>query len=125
MSGLCSLMSVIMSSMPDFHSVIRIALLLAPTNHVSLQAALNLNIFAALSGAISSVTRKTKHTNADGSSYETEDNHTVGHAKGAGHANMQAVAQAEAETSDRAYRGIDQGSRKAIKQVDHLGIEGK
>ena len=42
------------------------------------QAGLNLNLFAALSGAFSSATQKTTHKNADGSSTITEQNHSKG-----------------------------------------------
>ena len=42
------------------------------------QAGLNLNLFAALSGAFSSATQKTTHKNADGSSTTTEQNHSKG-----------------------------------------------
>jgi hypothetical protein len=41
-------------------------------------AGLNLNLFGALSGAFSSKSKKTTHTNADGSSTATEDKHDQG-----------------------------------------------
>jgi hypothetical protein len=42
------------------------------------KAGLNLNLFGALSGAFSSKSKKTTHTNADGSSDVTEDKHDQG-----------------------------------------------
>lgn len=43
-----------------------------------LQGGLNLNLFGALSGALSSTSKKTTHTNADGSSTSVEDKHDQG-----------------------------------------------
>ena len=44
----------------------------------SASGGLNLNIFGALSGALSSKSKKTTHTNADGSSTSIEDRHDKG-----------------------------------------------
>ncbi|KAF2995321.1 palmitoyltransferase swf1 [Curvularia kusanoi] len=44
----------------------------------SASGGLNLNIFGALSGALSSKSKKTTHTNADGSSTSVEDRHDQG-----------------------------------------------
>lgn len=44
----------------------------------SASAGLNLNLFGALSGALSSKSKKTTHTNADGSSTSVEDRHDKG-----------------------------------------------
>lgn len=52
-----------------------------PTNPCSLphqQGGLNLNLLGALSGALSSKSKKTTHTNADGSSTTLEDRHDQG-----------------------------------------------
>ena len=43
-----------------------------------LQGGLNLNLFGALSGALSSTSKKTTHKNADGSSTSVEDRHDQG-----------------------------------------------
>ena len=45
------------------------------------QGGLNLNLFGALSGALSSTSKKTTHTNADGSSTSVEDRHDQGKGK--------------------------------------------
>jgi hypothetical protein len=44
----------------------------------SASGGLNLNLFGALSGALSSKSKKTTHTNADGSSTSVEDRHDKG-----------------------------------------------
>jgi ribosomal protein L9 len=44
----------------------------------SASAGLNLNLFGALSGAFSSKSKKTTHTNPDGSSISVEDRHDKG-----------------------------------------------
>jgi hypothetical protein len=44
----------------------------------SASGGLNLNLFGALSGALSSASKKTTHTNADGSSTSVEDRHDKG-----------------------------------------------
>lgn len=44
----------------------------------SASAGLNLNLFGALSGALSSKSKKTTHTNADGSSTSVEDRQDKG-----------------------------------------------
>ena len=46
-----------------------------------LQGGLNLNLFGALSGALSSTSKKTTHNNADGSSTSVEDRHDQGKEK--------------------------------------------
>ena len=80
-----------------------------------------------MSGAISSITRKTKTENADGSSHTYEENYTQAHGKGAGHGNLSAVAHADADAHERKYRGIEEGAQSAgrLEQADHLGIEGR
>ncbi|KAF1812120.1 hypothetical protein P152DRAFT_482657 [Eremomyces bilateralis CBS 781.70] len=94
------------------------------------QASVNLNIFAALSGAFSSKTKKkTKSTpNKDRSTTDrsTEENHSVGHARGVGFANMNAAAAAEAKEGRRniKQRAEMEGQRMVEARVDHLGIEG-
>lgn len=47
-------------------------------NHPKSQAGLNLNLFGALSGALSSKSKKTTHQNKDGSSDSVEDRHDQG-----------------------------------------------
>lgn len=44
----------------------------------SASGGLSLNLFGALSGALSSKSKKTTHTNADGSSTSVEDRHDKG-----------------------------------------------
>jgi hypothetical protein len=81
------------------------------------QAGLNLNLFAALSGAFSGKSKKTKNTAEDGSSVETEDTRVTGHANGVGAGNLSAVGQAQAQSSER-HRKLEG------YQQDHLGLEG-
>ncbi|RAR13572.1 palmitoyltransferase swf1 [Stemphylium lycopersici] len=101
-------------------------------NIVEVLAGLNLNLFAALSGAFTSSTQKTTHKNGDGSSTTTEQNHSKGaaNAAAAGHGSAYAAGKA----SQREIKGRDKGVEarqaqsvgekgKKVERVDHLGIE--
>ncbi|KAF1976924.1 hypothetical protein BU23DRAFT_15586 [Bimuria novae-zelandiae CBS 107.79] len=93
------------------------------------QAGLNLNLFAALSGAFTSTKRKETHTAPDGSKHSIEDTHD----KASGHAAGTGTAYAQGATHDSAKRekareigqARSQGKIKASQthRVDHLGIE--
>lgn len=112
---------------------------------------MNLNIFGALSGAFSSKSKKTTHTNADGSSDSVEDRyeqgivflrvqsqslltHSAGVANGyaQGHGTAYAHGNSDEQFKHQKTREIGQGmaqtkkieASKTKKQVDHLGIEG-
>ncbi|KAF2098247.1 hypothetical protein NA57DRAFT_77039 [Rhizodiscina lignyota] len=93
----------------------------------SAQAGLNLNIFAAFSGAFSGKRKTTRDTKADGSSHEVIDEEGHGHARGAATGNMQAYGTAQEQSAVRHQKGkhaIEQKKAKQTQQVDHLGIEG-
>jgi len=99
--------------------------------HASAQgsAGLNLNILGAVSGALSSKSKKTTHQNADGSSDTVEERAGKGSASGAAQGNGSAFAQGSADEGARKTksREIGQGQSQAqqtTKTVDHLGIEG-
>ncbi|OAL52530.1 hypothetical protein IQ07DRAFT_585699 [Pyrenochaeta sp. DS3sAY3a] len=95
-------------------------------------AGLNLNLFGALSGALSSKSKKTTHHNADGSSISVEDRHDQAgaNALASGRANAYAAGAAEQHSLASSERGAGQHATqtKAVKgkeeRVDHLGIEG-
>ncbi|KAL1596922.1 hypothetical protein SLS59_007665 [Nothophoma quercina] len=96
----------------------------------SASGGLNLNIFGALSGALSSKSKKTTHTNADGSSTSVEDRHDKAAANGIAHGQGNAYAAADAEEGGKKTksREIAQSAEQgravsASKKVDHLGIE--
>ena len=87
-----------------------------PTAH-GLQAGVNLNIFAAVSGMFGSNTKK--ETKPDGSS--TEDTQSSGRVKGAGVGNLSAVGEANTETRDRRLKanatpqGVEGKTQQAIE----------
>ncbi|KAK7185782.1 hypothetical protein PSPO01_08032 [Paraphaeosphaeria sporulosa] len=93
-------------------------------------AGLNLNVFGALSGALSSSKRKETHTAPDGSSHTVEDAHdkaaAAGHAAGSGSAFAQGSAQdgVKHEKRREVAQAQEQGKLVAGQQqrVDHLGI---
>ncbi|KAH7397339.1 hypothetical protein BKA66DRAFT_437906 [Pyrenochaeta sp. MPI-SDFR-AT-0127] len=94
-------------------------------------AGLNLNLFGALSGAFSSITKKTTHKNADGSSISVEDKHEQGVAKaiaqGQGNAYAAGNAQEHSLKANERIVGQEASQAKKVegkKQVDHLGLEG-
>ncbi|KAF2260690.1 hypothetical protein CC78DRAFT_620088 [Lojkania enalia] len=94
-------------------------------------AGLNLNIFGAFSGALSSKSKKTTHTNPDGSSTSVEDRDdkaiAQGHAAGQGAAYASANATEHGKQQTAREIGQAQGQAKMVqgqKHVDHLGIEG-
>jgi len=96
----------------------------------SASGGLNLNLFGALSGALSSTSKKTTHNNADGSSTSVEDRHDQAAAKGAAAANASAHAAASAEQGGKESRSREVAqsasqaqAASAHKRVDHLGIE--
>ncbi|KAF2009493.1 hypothetical protein BU24DRAFT_428385 [Aaosphaeria arxii CBS 175.79] len=93
-------------------------------------AGLNLNLFGALSGALSSKSKKTTHHNPDGSSTSVEDRHDKAAANGiaAGRGTAFAKADANQGAKHTKSREIGQGQSQAKmvegrKEVDHLGIE--
>ncbi|KAF3042699.1 palmitoyltransferase swf1 [Didymella heteroderae] len=96
----------------------------------SASGGLNLNLFGALSGALSSKSKKTTHTNADGSSTSVEDRHDKAAANALANGSAQAFASADAEEGGKktASREVAQSASQgravsASKKVDHLGIE--
>ncbi|KAH7381280.1 hypothetical protein DE146DRAFT_760718 [Phaeosphaeria sp. MPI-PUGE-AT-0046c] len=95
----------------------------------SASAGLNLNLFGALSGAFSSKSKKTTHTNADGSSTSVEDRHDQGMANAAARGHGSAYGQANAQERSLKAKGREagqeavQGKKLEGKKVDHLGIE--
>ncbi|EON69289.1 hypothetical protein W97_08449 [Coniosporium apollinis CBS 100218] len=76
------------------------------------QAGLNLNILGALSGALSSRSKRTSETHDDGSSASTEESAHAARANGVGAGNFSAVGSGKAEAGQR-----------RMKEVDHLGIQ--
>ncbi|KAJ4313861.1 palmitoyltransferase swf1 [Neodidymelliopsis sp. IMI 364377] len=97
----------------------------------SASGGLNLNLFGALSGALSSKSKKTTHTNADGSSTSVEDRHDKAAANGIAHGQGSAYAAADAEEGGKKTKSREVGQQasqtKAVsgsKRVDHLGLEG-
>ncbi|KAF2181097.1 hypothetical protein K469DRAFT_590407 [Zopfia rhizophila CBS 207.26] len=93
-------------------------------------AGLSLNLFGALSGVFSSKSRKTTHSNPDGSSHSVEDRHEQGVAHGyaAGQGTAYAQGNAVENGKKQKSREIGEGQQqtrqiKGTKQVDHLGIE--
>ncbi|KAF2680890.1 hypothetical protein K458DRAFT_372967 [Lentithecium fluviatile CBS 122367] len=93
-------------------------------------AGLNLNLFGALSGAFSSKSKKTTHTNPDGSSLSVEDRQDQGAANAAaqGHGTAYAAGNTTESAKKQKSREIGQGAQQAKqiqgRKVDHLGIEG-
>ena len=108
---------------------------------------MNLNLFGALSGALSSKSRKETHTAPDGSTRAVEERDTRGEflsffltcllltlsvavAQGAARGQGSAYAAAEAEEGakkgrERAAGQVQEaGQGRVEKKVDHLGIEG-
>lgn len=75
---------------------------------------MNLNLFAALSGAFSGKSKKTKNTNEDGSSIEHEESRVKGRANGVGAGNLSAIAAGQAQSGER---------HRKMEGYDHLGIE--
>ncbi|KAF2745290.1 hypothetical protein M011DRAFT_479126 [Sporormia fimetaria CBS 119925] len=107
------------------------------THSASASAGLNLNLLGALSGAFSSSSKKTTHTDPEGKKVETEDRYEEGGAKGAVKGSGRAFAAGEErQTRERGCekrvegrkeareRGVQGGSEKRVERVDHLGIEG-
>ncbi|KAJ4988247.1 hypothetical protein SVAN01_06182 [Stagonosporopsis vannaccii] len=97
----------------------------------SASGGLNLNLFGALSGALSSRSTKTTTTGRDGASTSVEDRHDQAHANALAGGRANAHAAAEAEEGGRTTRSqavtssAAQGKAvSASKRVDHLGIEG-
>ncbi|KAL5414282.1 hypothetical protein PMIN06_009375 [Paraphaeosphaeria minitans] len=94
-------------------------------------AGLNLNLFGALSGAMSSAKRKETHTAPNGSSHTVEDTHdkaaAAGHAAGQGSAFAKGSAQDGAKHEKRREVAQTQEQGKLVsgqrQRVDHLGIE--
>ncbi|KAF1938160.1 hypothetical protein EJ02DRAFT_437342 [Clathrospora elynae] len=95
-------------------------------------AGLNLNLFGALSGALSSKSKKTTYQNADGSSTTTEDRHDQAGANGvaAGQGKAYATGKAQERSLKSSERGVgqevSQGKKSVVKgskTVDHLGLE--
>ncbi|KAH7119738.1 hypothetical protein B0J11DRAFT_68878 [Dendryphion nanum] len=81
------------------------------------QAGLNLNLFGALSGALSSKSKKTTHKNADGSEVSVEDRHDQAMANGYAQGQAQAYAQGNAEQMSRAQKGTEIGQAQGQKRV--------
>ncbi|KAG9197154.1 hypothetical protein G6514_002230 [Epicoccum nigrum] len=97
----------------------------------SASGGLNLNLFGALSGALSSKSKKTTHTSADGSTTSVEDRHDQAAANGVAGGNASAHAAASAEQGGKKTRSSEAAqcassqakAASAAKRVDHLGIE--
>jgi len=89
----------------------------------SAQAGLNLNIIGALSGAFGSKSKKTTQNNSDGSSLSTEERAEIAQASGQAAADAVAFGAAKADSGRRKMKASDVGGAKAVKGIDHLGIE--
>jgi hypothetical protein len=91
-----------------------------------LQAGVNLNIFAAVSGIFSGKSKKTTDTKPDGSSHSVEHSTGAGKMRGAGHGVLNAIGTSETEVRERHRITDDAASsqqKQKIENVDHLGIE--
>ncbi|KAJ4349586.1 palmitoyltransferase swf1 [Didymosphaeria variabile] len=96
-------------------------------------AGLNLNLFGALSGALSSTKRKETTNKPDGSKHTIEDSHdkaaASGYAAGQGNAFAQGNTQDGGKHEKRREIGQKQEQGKIVAgqkqshKVDHLGIE--
>ncbi|KAF2123928.1 hypothetical protein P153DRAFT_401483 [Dothidotthia symphoricarpi CBS 119687] len=91
-------------------------------------AGLNLNLFTALSGALSSSSKKTTHKNVDGSETSVEEGNGRAAVQGGAQGHGDAFAGAHAEEGGRVRGGVREGSvresERKVERVDHLGIEG-
>ncbi|XPS73116.1 Protein S-acyltransferase [Ascochyta lentis] len=85
----------------------------------SASGGLNLNILGALSGALSSKSRKTTRVDSDGVSESVEDREDQATANVLARGQGSVYAAAEAEESGKRVKAKEGG-----KRVDHLGIEG-
>ncbi|KAJ5028791.1 hypothetical protein J3E72DRAFT_34425 [Bipolaris maydis] len=83
------------------------------TASANASAGLNLNLFAALSGAFSSKSKKSTRQEANGDTVTEEERWDRGEASGVARAQGHACAAANAEERE-----------VKAKRVDHLGIEG-
>ncbi|KAJ4378022.1 palmitoyltransferase swf1 [Neocucurbitaria cava] len=99
------------------------------TDHIG--GGLNLNVLGALSGALSSKSKKTTHQNPDGSSDTTEDRHDKAAANGiaSGQGNAYAAGGAQEHSLKSKEKGVGQEATQAKQlkgkkeEVNHLGIE--
>ncbi|KAH6629082.1 hypothetical protein C7974DRAFT_393801 [Boeremia exigua] len=97
----------------------------------SASGGLNLNLFGALSGALSSASRKTTARDAEGGEVSVEERQDAASASANAGARANAHAAAAAEQGSSKTRALEAGQSAAAgkavgasTRVDHLGLEG-